>query len=112
MSWVPARLRGYQATNTYLLNEGRSWLLIDLGPDYQADIVVRQLKGLLPSDAALSVFVTRCEPDTYGSLAALLLRLQIERGLAWGVHNPFDAVDQLKYANRANHGETILECPG
>lgn len=107
VSWVPARLAGYQATNAYLLKEGGSWLLIDPGPAYQADTIVHQLAALIQPGVRLSVFVSRSEPDCYGSLAAVSSSFEIERVLTAGNHNPFDAFDYLGYAMRANRDESI-----
>jgi glyoxylase-like metal-dependent hydrolase (beta-lactamase superfamily II) len=63
LSWVAPDARGYEPMNCYLLLGGAGALLIDTGAGVHAEVIVAQLRELLPADAKLSLLLTRTEMD-------------------------------------------------
>lgn len=95
VSWVPAHVRGYQPQNCYLVVEGDRATLIDTGIAAHKHIITEQLLQVLPKGMPLTVFLTRSEYDCIGSLAEIQKHVQVERLLAGGSVNPFDAFDAV-----------------
>jgi flavorubredoxin len=63
VSWVPPGTRGYEPLLSYLLLEGDQALLVDTGTGCHRDVILAQLRDLLPADAELTIALTRAEFD-------------------------------------------------
>lgn len=93
VSWAPCSPGWVQPLNCYLLRKDGRAILIDTGIAAHRDIVLRQLRDLLPPDEPLSVFLTRPEPDCAGNIGAVHQQKPIEEIIAVAI-NPFDAYEE------------------
>ena len=96
ISWLPAGRDGYEPINAYLLLEGNRAVLIDTGVTLHGDLIVEQLRSLLPPDPVLSIFLTRIEMDCISNLGRVGDSFPIESVHAGGASNPFDFFDDLE----------------
>jgi flavorubredoxin len=96
ISWLPPGREGYEPINAYLLLEGSRAVLIDTGVALHGDLIVEQLRELLPPDPRLSVFLTRIEMDCISNLARVAEAFPVESVHAGGASNPFDFFDDLE----------------
>jgi flavorubredoxin len=95
ISWAPPASWGrIQPINCYLLREGDAAMIIDPGLDCQADLVVDQLRSVLPPGSPLAVCITRPEFDTFGPLRKIAELYEIAELYAGG-NNPFDSFDYV-----------------
>lgn len=94
LSWAGADGM-YEPVSCYLMLEGRHGLLVDTGVAAHESLIVAQLDALLPSDAELSIFLTRAELDCMGNLASIARKFAVSGVLTGGVINPFDAFDHV-----------------
>jgi flavorubredoxin len=108
VTWVPRGSSGFQATTAYLLREGRRTLIIDPGPAYQGDLLVEQVRSLIPPGTGVEVFLSRSEPDAFGSLAHLAAAFNVDRVYAAGGHNPFDAFEYVGAALERERAKAVF----
>src|SRR5919108_705914 len=106
ITWAPGD-HGFVALNCYLLIERDQYMLIDPGPVVHQTVLLEQLKDLLPDGAAISIFLTRAELDTFGALGALSARYRVRQLLAGGGHNPFDQFDYVSGVGPGRRGEYV-----
>lgn len=95
VSWAPKIAGAWQPLNCYVLREDDAFLLIDPGPSVHQEILIRQLKSIVPRGSSVSVFATRAELDAFGSLGAIANNFHVEHLYAGGFMNPFDAFDNI-----------------
>jgi flavorubredoxin len=112
ISWLPPDRDGREPINAYLLLEGKRAVMIDTGPAVLGDIVVEQLKSLLPQDSVLSVFLTRIEMDCIGNLGRVAEEYRIEAVHAGGASNPFDFFDDLESSAIDTHSARLERIKG
>jgi hypothetical protein len=94
ITWVPASARGYQPSNTYVVQTGEGPVIVDPGVAVAEAAVVDGVVGCLPADAgAAVVFLTRGQLDVTGNLGALVERVAVKRLYAGGRANRFDQFD-------------------
>jgi flavorubredoxin len=95
ISWLPRGRPGREPVNAYLLLEANRALMIDTGPSILGDLIVGQLRELLPDHSEVSVFLTRIEMDCIGNLGLVGGAFPIQTVHAGGGSNPFDFFDDL-----------------
>lgn len=95
ISWLPPGRGGHESLNAYLLLEGDDALLVDTGVAYHRELVLDQLRALLPAGTRLRVFLTRAEADCLTNLDGIMTAFPISQVYAGGVHNPFDFFDEI-----------------
>jgi flavorubredoxin len=107
ISWVPAEARGFQPINTYVLLEEGGALIIDPGVYAQHTLVGEQLERLIPRGAAVSIYLTRAEPDVSGNLGEISARFRVEHLYCGGGPNPFDAFEAVGDIDPQNRGTRV-----
>lgn len=93
VTWAPSHVRGYQPVNCYLALEGDQSTLIDTGLAIQEDVILRQLREVLPQPPQLLVVLTRAEYECMGNLGAVIRAMSITDLYTGGTNNPFDGPD-------------------
>jgi flavorubredoxin len=88
ISWAPAMPGRFTPNNCYAVVEADRVYLIDTGVAAHREIVIDQLKGLLPPDRPVTAFLTRSEYMCSGNLAAICNTGCIEE-LVTTSRNPF-----------------------
>ena len=87
--WLPRGQRGFEPSLIYVLEgKGRS-LVIDTGLPIHRRIIVSQLHRVLRPDSAVSIVVTRPEPDSFGNVGALVDEFPVERIVGFST-NPLE----------------------
>ncbi len=112
ISWLPPGREGYEPINAYLLLEGYRAVLIDTGVTLHGDLIVEQLRELLPPDPVLSVFLTRIEMDCISNLHRVAEAFPIESVHAGGASNPFDFFDDLESSAIATRSARLERIAG
>jgi len=107
ISWAPKGADVVQPLNCYLLREDDASMIIDPGPACFEDLLVEQLGSVLPPGSPVTVYVTRPEFDTFGSLNKLAQFYKIEHLYAGGHTNPFDAFDHLTTVDPSRRSEHV-----
>lgn len=98
IAWLPANRRGWEALNVYLLRGTERWVLLDTGVAAQGSLLADQLHAITPLGSALTVMLTRSEPDCIGNLGPILDGWSVDAVYAGGGPNsinPFDYFDQV-----------------
>ncbi len=93
VSWAPALPGRTQRVNCYLLVEDGHALLVDTGLAIHAAETAAALQEVLGPDGRLSIVLTRAEMDCVSGIGAISRVLPVERLMAGGAANPFDAFD-------------------
>ena len=88
ISWAPPIPGRFTPNNCYAVAEADRVYLIDTGVAAHREIVIDQLKGLLPPDRPVTAFLTRSEYMCSGNLAAICNTGSIEE-LVTTSRNPF-----------------------
>jgi flavorubredoxin len=88
ISWAPPIPGRFTPNNCYTVVEADRVYLIDTGVAAHREIVIDQLKGLLPPDTPITAFLTRSEYMCSGNLAAICNTGCIEE-LVTTSRNPF-----------------------
>jgi flavorubredoxin len=107
ISWVPAEARGWQPINTYVLIEDGGVLIVDPGIYAQHDLIGAQLESLVPRGAAVSIYLTRSEPDVSGNLGEVSSRYKVAHLFCGGGPNPFDAFESVGDIDQQNRGTRV-----
>lgn len=107
ISWVPADARGYQPINTYLLVEEGAALIVDPGVYAQHELVGDQLERIVPRGSAVSIYLTRAEPDVSGNLGEVAARYKVDHLYCGGGPNPFDAFEAVGDIDQQNRGTRV-----
>lgn len=87
--WLPRGQRGFEPNLIYVLEGKRRSLVIDTGLPIHRRIIVSQLRRVLPRDNAVSIVVTRPEPDSFGNVGALADEFAVERIVGFST-NPLE----------------------
>jgi flavorubredoxin len=92
LSWVEAGARGFDPSNCYLIRSGAVATLIDTGVAANGGSLLDRLRRLIPPDTALTVTLTRVEPDCLGNLLALARAFKVVRVCSQSNVIPFDYI--------------------
>ena len=87
--WLPPGQRGFEPNLIYVLEGGGRTLVIDSGLPIHRRIIVSQLRQALPPDRALSIVLTRPEPDCVGNVGALVDEFPVDRIVGFST-NPLE----------------------
>ena len=87
--WLPAGVSGLEPCLVYLLEGRGGSLLIDTGLPVHRDLIVSLLRRTLPPDTALSIVLTRPEPDSVGNVGAIVDEFPVERIVGFST-NPLE----------------------
>jgi flavorubredoxin len=110
VSWLPADAAGLQPVNCFLLVEGEERVLIDTGVARHEELVLAQLRQLVPSDTHVKLCMSRAELDCAGNVGAVGRAFGIGAVYTGGEHNPFDAFDMIQDVQRdAGAGRVPVE---
>jgi flavorubredoxin len=99
VSWAPSTAVGYQPTNSYVLIENDTALIVDPGLASHGTLVKKQLRALLPNGSGVLVFLTRAELDCVGNLGNVALSYRIKQLFTSGVRNPFDSFEYATFVD-------------
>lgn len=95
VSWAPNVPGRFQPINCYLAVEDDCALLIDTGVAAHGLSTVGALKRVLRDESELGVVLTRAEMDCVSGLGAVGAAFAIDRLMAGGAANPFDAFQEV-----------------
>ena len=97
-SWLPPDARGTHRCSCYLLLEDSEALLIDTGPAVFRELILSQLRSLLPSGSELSIFLSRAELETTGNLTHIASAIPVKAVHTGGVPNVADGFNLITLA--------------
>src|SRR5437899_2387664 len=77
VSWVPSSVGGFDPSNVYVIRASDEAVVIDTGLRAHRDLMVDQLKAVIPQGARIAVVLTREEPDCLGGLDELVKHFRV-----------------------------------
>jgi flavorubredoxin len=95
VSWVAADVRGFDASNCYLILEGAEAHLLDTGFRAHGEALIAQIGCLISVDVPLHVTATRVEPDCLGNLDLVADGFRVVRVSSQSNVIPFDYLGPL-----------------
>jgi len=114
LSWVEPSAVGFDPCNSYLIQSGGAATLIDTGVAAGGDSLLDQIGGLISPATALTVTLTRVEPDCLGNLLALARRFLLVRVCSQSNVIPFDYIGPysgdfpgVEIVNGLHPGDTV-----